>query len=85
MKAVLVPLSFKNNLNMETMIILLTILGCAIFLIGAYYMGNFVMSSFSDSFQTRIVHTAYGILCWGLLGIVGLIFYGIYSLVDFIV
>ena len=61
--------------------ILLTILASLIFFIGAYYMGNYMFSSFNKSVPDQIIGAVYGFLCWGMIGMIILICYGIYYVI----
>lgn len=66
------------------MITLLTILGFSIFLMGAYFMGNFMLDTFDDDIQDRIMSSIYGVLCWAVIAVVFVIFCGIYTGVSYL-
>jgi len=66
------------------MITLLTILVCLIFVVGAYFMGNFVLGTLQSDIRERIMSTVYGILLWGVIGVIGVICHIIYSGISYL-
>ncbi len=60
---------------------LLAILITTVFLVGAYYMGNYMLYNPEKTIQDQIVATFFGVLCWIVLGGIVLLVVGIYQIV----
>ena len=58
--------------------ILLTILGIAIFALGSYFMGNYVLNTFNSKWRQKIGSSFFGILLWYVVFVIGILFYYIY-------
>lgn len=46
------------------MITFLSILGVITFLVGAYFMGNFLLDTFDENLTEQIMSTLFGVLTW---------------------
>jgi hypothetical protein len=66
------------------MVVLLTILGCIIFIIGAYFMGNFMLQTFDDELRERVMSSIFGIFCWLGVAVICVIFFAIYSGISYL-
>ena len=69
------------------MIIFITIIVFIVFIVfiaGAYFMGNAFVGTFGCDFEEQTTSTLLGVIAWVFIGLLGMLFYGIYDFVSMI-